>query len=242
MDSSSVSQAVQLSSSIDWILIVAIIAAVAGWAGFFLQRQVLKRYRNQDWVKWEKAFVGYRRNHLKPFAEIIREAYSRFIKGQPNVPQTWEEAVHAAKWPRNLPMPENPPLQHWRTRYGVGLDAEDEHLFRFAGAIYPPYNPNDKKPIKERSIIQSKDFDNFDKARGGLADYFELCGNMMTQSKPFADFLEKKVRQNHYYKVKLIAYLELALVRAWGELSETGPGKLGLFGLGKRWKEDDRRD
>jgi hypothetical protein len=66
-----------------------------------------------------------------------------------------------------------------------------------------------------------------------------MCGDLMTQSKAFQEFLEQKVRANHYYRVKLIAYLEVALVRALGERAETGPGKLGLFRLGNHWKMDD---
>lgn len=241
MDAVNMVQAGDVASCVDWKLIVAIIAAVAGWAGFFLKRQAMKRYRSQDWAEWEKAFVAYRREHLQPFAEIIRKAYGRFVEGQHTVPQNWEEAVHAAKWPKNLPMPESLPLQLWRAQYGVGLDAEDEYLFKFAETIYPPFNALDKRPIQERSILRPDEFDIFHIARGGIADYFGLCGNMMTQSKHFAQFLEQVVRPNHYYKVKLIAYLELALVRAWGERSETGPGKLGLFRLGSHWKTDDKR-
>jgi hypothetical protein len=241
MDTINVTQAVDVVNSIDWKLIVAIIAAIAGWAAFLLKYQSNKRLYNQDWSKWEKNFVAYRREHLQPFAEILRKTYEKFIEGQHSVLQTWEEAVHAAKWPRNLPMPEGLPLREWRSLYGVGLDTEDEHLFKFAEAIYPVFNTLAKTPIQERSILQPEEFDTFHKARGGIADYFELCGNMMKQSRRFAQFLEQKVRPNHYYKVKLAAYLELALVRAFGEASETGSGKLGLFRLGHLWKTDDMR-
>jgi hypothetical protein len=41
--------------------------------------------------------------------------------------------------------------------------------------------------------------------------------------------------------VKIAAYLELALARAIAESSETGPGKIGLFKIGKLWSSDDTR-
>lgn len=230
MDSTNISETVNVANGVDWRTIILFIAAIAGWSAFFIQRLALKRSRDQDWVSWEEVFVKYKREHLKPFADIIEKAYNEFIKNHrhPSFLEKWEDAVHSAKWPRNLPMPENLPLQLWRVRYGVGLDAEDEFLFKFAEAIYPQFNPSDKRPLHERSIIVSPDeFSIFHDARGGMADYFELCGNMMERSRYFAEFLERKVRKNHYYKVKIIAYLELACVRALGETSETGPGKIG---------------
>jgi diguanylate cyclase (GGDEF)-like protein len=201
----------------------------------------LSEVEAQTLAEWEAAFVAYRRAHLKPFAECAREAYRRFRGAASHLPETWEEATHSAKWPRNLPMPGNPPLRLWWVQFGIGLDAEDENLFKFAESIYPPFNSLDPRPLRERSILTSSEFDVFDKARGGLADYFSLCGDLMLQTPAFADFLEEKVRPNHYYKVKIVAYLELALLRAIGDKVETGPGKLGLFQLGALWKGDDPR-
>jgi hypothetical protein len=248
MDLQTIIQLPQSTPATDWALVARWVAAIAGWvaafagwSAFFIQRQTLRRLRIQDWSEWESGFVSYRRDHLQPFANMIRLAYGRFIEGHRSVPQTWEEAVHAAKWPKNLPMPENQPLQNWRARYGVGLDTEDEHLVRFAEAIYPAFNEIDKRTLRERSILRPEEFDIFDKARGGIADYFERCGQLKKRSKHLSRFLEEKVRPTHYYKVKLATYLELALVRAWGERSETGPGKLGLFFLGNCWKNDDKR-
>ena len=60
-----------------------------------------------------------------------------------------------------------------------------------------------------------------DAAASSIADYFETCGNLRSMSQEFHRFLEERVRPNHYYKVKLSAYLDLALVRVWGECSET---------------------
>lgn len=216
-------------------------AALAGWVAYFLQRRMLQRLRETDLTAWDEEFVRYRRQGLKPLAETIRPAYGRFIEGQKAAPSTWEEAVHAARWPRDVPMPDAAALQLWRTRFGVGLDAEDEFLFRFCETIYPPFNSLDKRPLRERSILRPEEFDLFDRARGEVADYFERCGQRIQQSKRFTQFLEEKVRSNHYFKVKLVAYLELALARVWGEASETGPGKTGLFSLGKKWKYDDKR-
>jgi hypothetical protein len=241
MDATNAIQTVTDSGRTDWRLVLMTVAAVSGWAGFVLSLLAARRNRRQDWAEWEKAFVEYRRTHLKPFADIIRPAYGRFIEGQRNVPQTWEEAIHAARWPRCLPMPDAAPLQSWRTLYGTGMDAEDEHLFRFVETIYPSFNPSDKRPLRERSILPTDEFDRFDVARGGIADYFEACGQLRRLSRGFGRFLETKVRPNHYYKVKLAAYLELALVRVWGECSETSSGKAGLFALGSDWKTDDKR-
>ena len=86
-----------------------------------------------------------------------------------------------------------------------------------------------------------EEFDIFDKARGGVADYFHQCGNLRARSPEFAQFLEQEVRANHYYRLKLVAYLEIALVRAIGEFAETGRGKVGLFALGRDWSIDDMR-
>jgi hypothetical protein len=225
-----------------WVgAIAAVATALAGWVAFFLQRRNLQRLRETDLTAWDEEFVRYRRQGLKPLAETIRLAYGSFIEGQKVAPSTWEEGVHAARWPRDVPMPDTAALQLWRTRFGVGLDAEDEFLFRFCEAIYPPFNSLDKRLLRERSILQPEEFDLFDRARGDVADYFERCGQRIQQSKQFAKFLEEKVRPNHYFKVKLVAYLELALARAWGEASETAPGKMGLFSLGKKWESDDKR-
>jgi|GEM_PF-2104971 len=241
MDTTNAIQTASNSGQPDWKLVLMAIAAVSGWAGFIFSLLTARRNRRQDWAEWGIAFADYRRTHLKPFADIIRPAYGRFIEGQRNAPQTWEEAVHAAKWPRCLPMPAAAPLQCWRTLYGKGMDAEDELLFRFVESIYPPFDPSNKRPLRERSILPPDEFDRFDVARGGIADYFEVCGRLRPLSKGFRRFLESEVRPNHYYKVKLAAYLELSLVRAWGECSETGSGKAGLFTLGDDWKTDDSR-
>ena len=245
MDPKDIQEAAQAANSLDWHLVArwlatigGWIAAVAGWTAFFVQRH---RHFIQDIQKWDEAFVAYRRNHLKPFSESLRVAYDKLIKGNCSVLQTWEEATHASRWPRNIPLPDSIPLQLWRDRYGVGLDTEDEYLFKFAEAIYPAFNDTDKRPLRERSILAPEQFDAFDNARGGVADYFDTCGMLATHSEQFAKFWHDRIRPNHYYKLKIAAYLELALARAWGPRSETGPGKVNLFALGNICQPDDRR-
>lgn len=229
------------SEGVDWRLIVACGAAIAGWAGFIIQTLTLRRARRQDLEAWNAAFLGYRRNHLKSFAEQLRVAYERYRRDQPEAPEGWEDAVHGANWPPGLPLRPAGPLQSWHLKYRVGLDREDQFLLRFCEAIYPPFNDLDQRPVRERSILEPDEFDIFDHARGGVADYFDTAGKQAAESRSCRRFLKRHVRPNHYYKLKLSAYLDLALVRCWGPTSETGPGKKGLFTLGRRWSEDDRR-
>jgi len=249
--------AVACTSLEDWKLVVAIVAAVAafaGWAAFFIQRRALKlqrqalqvaqenleRLRGEDAAKWDEKFVEYRRLHLKPFAEGLRTAYARFQPG-PGAPATWEEAANTARWPRNLPLPGGERFQLWRSKYGIGLDHEDSLLIRFAEAIYAPYRADDSRLPRQRSVLTPEEFDAFDVARGGVADYFNSCGYLRQRSPGFSEFLESRVRSNHYQKLKMVTYLEIALVGALGQSNELGPGKLGLFDLGNLWHSDDPR-
>jgi hypothetical protein len=226
---------------VDWRLIALSVAAAAGWAGFAIQTALLCRARRQDMAAWNADFIAYRRDHLKPFAEQLRTAYDRYNRNQRGTPLTWEDAVHAANWPRGLPLSTGETLQSWWLKYGRGLDREDDFLLQFCGAIYPAFNELDKRPIRERSILEPNDFDSFDRARAGVADYFDRYSKMATASRPCRRFLEKDVRPNHYYKLKLSAYLDLVLVRCWGPTSETASGKQDMFALGREWSSDDPR-
>lgn len=112
---------------------------------------------------------------------------------------------------------------------------------RLAEHIYPPFDSTDKRSVLERSTLSQEDYETFDNAQGGVADYFDQCGLIRQQSSDFARFLENRVRAGHYRYVKLLAYFELAYVRAQGDAQLRVPGKKHLFELGNAWKSDDPR-
>jgi len=176
-----------------------------------------------------------------PFAETIRVAYQRFIDGRSGVPLTWEQATHQARWPRKTPLPPGEPLREWRSRHGVALGPDDELLLRFCEAIYPPAEPSNLQSHRARSIMTQEEFDVFHRARDGVADYFHQCGIRRARSAKFERFLEHEVRANHYYRVKIVAYLEIALSRARPDFPEADREHEGLFQLGHTWRDDDAR-
>ena len=224
--------------AVDWKLIVAVLAAIAGWAAFFVQRQQLWRNRSTDQETWYSSFVKYRRGALKPLAETIRSAYSRLKREFPDAPSTWEEAVHRARYPSGLPVKQ---LEQWHAEHQATLDGQDEFLMKVAEYIYPPCQPNDERPLKARSPLSLEEYDAFDGGRAGVADYFDLCARLRIYSSDFARFLEERVRPNHYPHLKLVTYLELAYVRGLGQGAHRGPGKVKLFELGTLWSSDDPR-
>jgi len=88
-----------------------------------------------------------------------------------------------------------------------------------------------------------EEFEVFHRARAGLTDYFHQCGSQRTRWPEFAQFLEREVRAHHYYRVKLVAYLEIALARARAaDFPEASREHVGLFQLGHKWRVDDTRD
>jgi hypothetical protein len=87
------------------------------------------------------------------------------------------------------------------------------------------------------------DFDVFHRAHAGLADYFHQCGRRRAGHPEFEQFLEHEVRANHYYRVKVVAYLEIALARSRAaDFPEASREHGGLFQLGRKWRVDDTRD
>lgn len=88
-----------------------------------------------------------------------------------------------------------------------------------------------------------EEFDVFHRARAGLADYFHPCARRRARWPEFAQFLEHEVRANHYYRVKIVAYLEITLARARAaDFPEASREHVGLFQLGRKWRVDDTRD
>jgi len=96
---------------------------------------------------------------------------------------------------------------------------------------------------RARSIMTPEEFDVFHRARAGLADYFHQCGSRRAGLPEFEQFLEHEVRANHYYRTKIVAYLEIALARARAaDFPEASREHAGLFQLGRTWRVDDTRD
>jgi hypothetical protein len=238
MDPSTSQQAGVGVASLGLPFIVAVLGAIAGWGAFIIQHVQLRRERANDLQKWLDTFTNYRRQRLKPLAETIRKAYSKFAAHHQDAPTTWEDAMNRARFPQGLPIT---PLTRWSGKHRATLDPQDEFLMRLAEHIYPPFEPNDNRPIEDRSSLLSSDYRVFNEAHGGVADYFDHCGMMRQQSSQFADFLETRVRPNHYPYIKLITYLELAYAWALGEAQQRGPGKKHLFELGNAWRIDDPR-
>jgi len=219
------------------------LTGLAGWSAVAIQRRKLGRLRSENRTSWQHGFVTYHRAYFLPFAETIRVAYQRFIDGRLGVPLTWEQATHQARWPRNTPLPPGEPLREWRSRHGTALDREDEFLLRFCEAIYPPAEAWNLQSPRARSIMTPEEFDVFHRARAGLADYFHQCGRRRARWPEFEQFLEHEVRANHYYRVKIVAYLEIALARARAaDFPEANREHVGLFQLGRKWRVDDTRD
>jgi hypothetical protein len=232
----------QAIGSLDPAWVAAItgwLAGIAGGIAVAIQRMELTRLRTETRSSWQDAFVTYQRAHFLPFAETIRAAYQRFVDGQEGVPLTWEQATHQARWPRDTPLPAGAPLREWRARYGAALGRDDEFLLRFCEAIYPPAEPSNLQSHRARSIMTPEEFDLFHRARDGVADYFHQCGTRRARSAKFERFLEQEVRTNHYYRLKAVAYLEIALSRARADFPEADREHEGLFQLGRRWQVDD---
>jgi len=228
--------------SLDFMWVAASAGWLAGLAGgiaIAIQRRALTRLRTEIRAGWQDAFVTYQRAHYLPFAETLRVAYQRFIDGRPGVPLTWEQATHQARWPRDTPLPPGTPLRDWRSRCGAALGRDDEFLLRFCEAIYPPAEPSNLQSHRARSIMTPEEFDVFHRARVGVADYFHQCGSRRARSAKFARFLEREVRVNHYYRIKIVAYLEIALSRARADFPEADREHEGLFRLGGTWRVDD---
>ncbi len=216
------------------------LTGLAGWSVVAIRRRELGRLRTENRASWQHAFVTYQRAYFLPFAETIRVAYQRFIDGRLGVPLTWEQATQQARWPRHTPLPPGEPLREWRSRYGTALDREDEFLLRFCEAIYPPAEAWNLQSPRARSILTPEEFDVFHRARAGLADYFHQCGR--ARWPEFEQFLEREVRANHYYRIKIVAYLEIALARARADFPEAAREHVGLFQLGRKWRVDDTRE
>jgi hypothetical protein len=239
-----VSAAREAVGSLDtgWVAAIAgWLAGLAGWTAVAIQRRELGRLRTESRIGWQDALVTYQRAHFVLFAETIRVAYQRFIDGRPGVPRTWEHATHRARWPRDTPLPSGEPLREWRSRHGTALDRDDEFLLCFCEAIYPPADPWNLQPSRARSIMTPEEFDVFNRARAGLADYFHHCGTWQARLAKFKWFLEREVRANHYYRVKMVAYLEIALARARADFPEADREHEGVFQLGRKWRRDDVR-
>jgi hypothetical protein len=225
-----------------WVAAIAgWLAGLAGWIAVAIQRKELRRLRAETRTGWHDALVTYERAHFLPFAETIRVAYQRFIDGRRGVPLTWEQATHQARWPRNTPLPPGEPLREWRSRHGTDLQRDDEFLLSFCEAIYPPAEPWNLQAARARSIMTPEEFGVFHRARTGLADYFHQCGTRQARSGKFKRFLEREVRANHYYRLKIIAYLEIAIARARADFPEADREHEGVFQLGCKWRPDDAR-
>jgi len=248
--SGSVSDVAAAASWTDPPVLVALVVAILSLLGVLvsfwrlarhtqqveLQDQQIRLLQEHDLAAWLKNLQEYRSNHLRPLAQTIRKAYAAHVGTQTGVPPNWERAVQLAPWPPGLPLPDGETLQSWKARFGNQLNSEGDYLLRFAEAVYVPAGPGQpSEPRNRTSVLDPEEYDRIDDARRGVADYFDACGTLAQKSDTFLRFLDGRVRGNHAQNVKLIAYLEIALVRALPEGSQPGPGKPGLFWLGSRW-------
>lgn len=184
----------------------------------------------EDWLRELHEFG----EHVRVLTDKLHQAYQGFVASEPSAPETWKEAVEAARWPGGVPLQNNEPLSQWKGLNYRALPPESELVFRFAEALYPP--PSQERPsLRERSTLPPTDYDVFHVARRDIKYYFELWGHRNDEVDGFAEFLESSVRSPYRWVVVLLAYLEIALATAL-EL-RTAPTVQGrhFWKLGDRW-------
>jgi hypothetical protein len=157
--------------------------------------------------EWEREWRRQRRESLPLFLDTLRAEFSiDFL--------TFEDAVRAASCP------------------DVIDDAEphsdaDAALIALARRIYPPPEQGKPAALSDRSSLGRGPFFDFHHARGELKDYFDGCGDNVTEVG-FGRFFQKHIGKTARF-MKSLAYLELMLARSTGGRTRITGTKTGLW-------------
>jgi len=197
-----------------------IIAGIAVLISLFALWRTEQTRRNAVKVAWDRA-----RDCRRTFWPIIRHAYQRFLStNSEGYPKDLEQLISVAGIPPNVPVPKATQIKDWYKTSHKSLSERQSQIWEFATKVYPRRN-SDITDVLERSIVKTEDRDEFDNSRRCLANFF-LRQREVSSNRRLA-----KVVPHVYRDVALLAWLELALVRAVGDEGPESAGYQGKKGL-----------